>query len=261
LYNCRRSDDAEVTERLRRLARSILRRCAAEEIVAADPSWKLVGAWPHGDVYALEALWKRVGIDRVIAERQQARRRELRKELEAELASLRDTKGDILSKRLCALLSSARYGRYLQATATGARIHQKAIQEQEHFDGKFVVYSNDDTLTAEDMALGYKQRQRVEEAWRDLKSGPRLRPVFHWAVHRIHAHLAITMLSLLLQRVAEHACNDTWRNIRDDLKRIQLAQWSSPNGTVWQVTEPTADAAKRLKSLTIKAPTPIFGMA
>lgn len=66
------------------------------------------------------------------------------------------------------------------------------------------------------------------------------------------------MLSLLLERVIEHACQDTWRNVRDDLKRIQLAQLSSPNGTVWQVTEPTAEAANRLKALKIKPPPAIL---
>lgn len=121
-------------------------------------------------------------------------------------------------------------------------------------DGKFVVHSSDDTLSAEDMALGYKQLQRVEEAWRQLKSGLRMRPVYHWAVHRIHAHVALTVLALLLER----ACADTWRNIRDDLKRIKLAQLSSPNGTVWQVTDPTPEAAKRLKSLQISPPPPIL---
>jgi hypothetical protein len=29
-------------------------------------------------------------------------------------------------------------------------------------DGKFVVHSNDDTLSAKDVALGYKQLQRIE---------------------------------------------------------------------------------------------------
>ncbi len=48
-----------------------------------------------------------------------------------------------------------------------------------------------------------------------------------------HAHVAITVLALLLERVAEQACADTWRNIRDDLKQIKLAQLLSPNGTVW----------------------------
>ena len=61
-----------------------------------------------------------------------------------------------------------------------------------------------------------------------------------------------------LERVIEHACQDTWRNVRDDLKRIQLAQLSSPNGTVWQVTEPTAEAANRLKALKIKPPPAIL---
>ena len=79
--------------------------------------------------------------------------------------------------------------------------------------------------------LGYKQLQRVEVAWGSLKSGLKLRPVYHWAPHRIHAHVALTVLSLLLERVAEQACDDTWRNIRADLKRIKLAQLSSPNGT------------------------------
>ena len=67
-----------------------------------------------------------------------------------------------------------------------APIDTVAIRELERFDGKFVVHSNDDTLTAEDMALVYKQLQRVEESWRTMKSGLRMRPVFHWAPHRIH---------------------------------------------------------------------------
>lgn len=135
------------------------------------------------------------------------------------------------------------------------------VKAAERLDGKFVVHSNDDTLSAEDMALGYKQLQRVEEAWRRLKSGLKMRPVYHWAPHRIHAHVALTVLALLLERVAERACADTWRNIRDDLKQIKLAQLSSPNGVVWQVTEPTPETAKRLKSLQISPPPPILKLA
>ena len=134
------------------------------------------------------------------------------------------------------------------------------MTEQERFDGKFVVHSNVDSLTAEDMALGYKQQKRVEEAWRTMKSGLKMRPVFHWAPHRIHAHIAITVLSLLLERTIEHDCQDTWRTIRDDLKRIQLALLFSPHGRVWQVTEPSIDAANRLKALKLKPPKPILNL-
>ena len=50
-----------------------------------------------------------------------------------------------------------------------------------------------------------------------MKSGLKMCPVLHRAPHRIHAHIAITVLALLLKRTIEHACQDTWRNIRDDL--------------------------------------------
>ena len=192
--------------------------------------------------------------------RRQKRHREQRlAELEAELASLSD-QSEGHSKRACALRTSARYGRFLKDTRKGLAIDRKAVKELERFDGKFVVHSNDDTLSAEDMALGYKQQQRVEQAWRSMKSGLDMRPVHHWAPHRIHAHIAITVLSLLLERAIEHAAQDTWRNIRDDLKQIQLAQLSSPNGTVWQVTDPRPDTSKRLKELQIPPPKPMLDL-
>ena len=189
------------------------------------------------------------------AARQRAHRDQVLAELTAELASLNHLSGQPHTKRACELRASGRYGKYLQQSPTGKlSLASAKVRAAERLDGKFVVHSNDDTLHAEDLALGYKQLMRVEEAWRTLKSGLKLRPVFHWAPHRIHAHVALTVLSLLLERLAEHACQDTWRNIRDDLKQIKLAQLSSPRGEVWQVTAPRLDARNRLKSLKIKNP-------
>jgi len=74
VFNCGRAEDPQVTERLKRLAKSILRRCAPEEIVAQDASWQLVDTWPYGDVYLLEALWARLGIGEIIAEQAAPRR-------------------------------------------------------------------------------------------------------------------------------------------------------------------------------------------
>jgi Transposase DDE domain len=166
--------------------------------------------------------------------RQRAHRQELLRELEAELASLHEVRGEGHTKRVCELRASRRYGRYLRLTKGGLlRIDAAKQREEARLDGKFVVHSHDDSLTPADLALGYKQLQRVEEAWRTLKNGLRLRPVFHWAVHRIHAHVALSVLALLLERVIEHACGDTWRNIRADLEQMKLAQLSSPHGEIW----------------------------
>jgi len=191
--------------------------------------------------------------------RQRAHRRQVLRELEAELASLKAVRGERHSKRVCQLRASRRYGRYLRLTKGGLlRIDAAKRRAAEQLDGKFVVHSNDDSLTPADLALGYKQLQRVEEAWRTLKSGLRVRPVYHWAVHRIHAHVALSVLALLLERVIEQACGDTWRNIRAALEQIKLAQLLSPHGEVWQVTEPSPEAVKHLKCLELKNPPAIL---
>jgi len=67
------------------------------------------------------------------------------------------------TKRMCELLTSSRFGRYLRETGSGLAVDRAAVR-----DGKWVVTSNDDTLTPEDLALGYKQLLRVEECWRNL---------------------------------------------------------------------------------------------
>jgi hypothetical protein len=162
---------------------------------------------------------------------------------------------------VCRLRASERYGSYLSLDENGRlKIDATKVDRAARLDSKFVVHSNDDTLSAEEMALGHKQEASIERAWRLLKSGIRIRPIFHWVPHRISAHVSLTMVSLLLERLAERACQDTWRNIRDDLRQVKIAQLLTPNGQVWQVTEPGPSAAKRLKHLGIPSPKPVLRM-
>jgi hypothetical protein len=141
------------------------------------------------------------------------------------------------------------------------RIDAAKRQAEAQLDGKCVVHSNDDSLPPADCALGSKQLQRVEEAWRTLQSGLRVRPVSHWVVHRIHAHVSLSGLALLLERIIEQACGDTWRNIGADLDQIKLAHLFSPHGEVWQVTAPASEAANHLKCLEIKHPPAVVHLA
>jgi hypothetical protein len=192
------------------------------------------------------------------AKRQQAHRAQILAELEVVLPDLQASGEGAHSKRTCALRASERYGQYLTQDRHGhLAIDPAKVRQAERLDGKFVVHSNDDTLTPEDLALGYKQLAQVERAWRLLKSGLRIRPLFHWAPHRICAHVSLTMVALLLERLAETACKDTWRNIRDDLRQIKLAQLLTPHGELWQVTDPLPAAANRLKQLKIPPPPPV----
>jgi hypothetical protein len=191
------------------------------------------------------------------AKRQRAHRAQIIAELEELLPRLAHPTEDrqTHSRRKCELRASERYGKYIYSGEHGRLlINRHKVRQEKRTDGKFVVHSNDDSLTPDDLALGYKQQATVERGFRLLKNGIRVRPMFHWAPHRICAHVSLTMIALLLERLAENACGDTWRNIRDDLRQVKLVQLLTPQGAVWQVTEPGRAAANRLKQLGIPPP-------
>jgi hypothetical protein len=189
------------------------------------------------------------------AERQRRHRERLVRQLEAELESLRQTEDGCHSKRACELRTSQRFGRYLRTTSSGRlELDRAAVRDAERYDGKWVVTSNDDTLTAEDMALGYKQLVRVEECWRQLKSGLRLRPVFHYRPWRIHAHVTLTVFALLLERIAEIRAGDTWRNLRDQLAAIKVIEYEHAGARIRQTTELEPDTVALLKRLRVAPP-------
>ena len=119
------------------------------------------------------------------------------------------------------------------------RVDKATIAAEEKLDGKFLLRTSDPTLTAEDIALGYKQLLEVERGWRDIKSTLELRPVYHHLEHRIRAHVLLGWLALLLIRVAETTTEDTWRNLRNELDRIHLGTFTSPAGTIRRRTNTT----------------------
>src|SRR2546430_8286146 len=94
-------------------------------------------------------------------------------------------------------------------------------------------------MTAEDIALGYKQLLEVERGWRDLKQVIDLRPVYHRKEERIRAHVIFCWLVLLLIRIAETAVGTTWNKITDELGLLTLGTFTGPAGTFRQTAELT----------------------
>jgi len=193
------------------------------------------------------------------AERQRAHREELLAELGAELAAM-EKREDEHPKRACHLLASRRYGRYLRKLKDGRlRLNKAAIKEAGRRDRLWVIRTNDESLSSEDLALAYKQLVRVEEAWRTMKSGLEIRPVFHRTPERIRAHIFLCVLALLVERVIENACEGSWMKIREELRKIKVGQLLTPNGTLYQ-RSPVSQAGRNiLRKLKVKPPPEILG--
>jgi len=188
------------------------------------------------------------------AKRQQHRRDELLRELEAELKAL-EPREEEHPKAACALRSSRRFGAYLKAGADGRlEIDRAKVAQEEKLDGKWLVLTNDASLSAEDVALGYKQLLRVEESFRRLKHGIDIRPVHHRTPQRIEAHVFACVLALLLERVAELRTGERWGEVRRHLGRLKMVAYSGPGGQALQTTEITDEQRKLLQAMKIEPP-------
>jgi hypothetical protein len=113
-------------------------------------------------------------------------------------------------------------------------------------------------MTAEDIALGYKQLLEVERGWRDLKQVIDLRPVYHRKEERIRAHVILCWLALLPARVAENTCGTTWPSLRRELGRIAVGTFTGLAGTFRQRTEITRAQAAILTRRGIDPPPRIY---
>ena len=149
--------------------------------------------------------------------------------------------------------------RYLRVTPGGLlRTDAAKAKAEENLDGKYLLRTADPKLSAEDIAIGYKQLLEVERGWRDMKQVIDLRPVWHRREDRIRAHVILCWLALLLARITENACGQTWPELRRELDRIHVGTFTGPAGTFRQRTEITKPQAAILKALEISAPPRIY---
>ena len=166
--------------------------------------------------------------------------------IEAELASL----GEDHPKAACRLLASRRFGPYLSQDDNGRPyLDQAKVRRAEQLDGKFVLTTNDDTLSVADIALGYKGMWVIESCFRKMKTtGLAVRPMFHWMPHRITAHVKLCVLALMIQRTAEIATGLPWRRLAGTLERLKAVRYTSEGRTSFRPRPSAPRSPKSSKS-------------
>lgn len=196
------------------------------------------------------------------AVRDAERRTRARSRIEAELAAIaRKRTAEDRRDAEALLLAHPTLGRYLRRAEGVLEVDRAAVSAEERLDGKFLLSCSDDTLSAEEVALGYKSLLEVERGWRAFKHILDLRPVYHRKEERIRAHVLLCWLALLLIRVAETQVKDSWRDIADEMARLHLGSFSGPAGTVSQRTELTVRQKDILRAVGATEPPRFLGIA
>ena len=152
--------------------------------------------------------------------------REARKDAADRQAIVENLRGK-LKRDVKALIGNKGYRKYIKLDRGSVRIDFDKIKAEERFDGKWVLQTNTD-LTAEEVALKYKQLWEVEHAFRDIKSVLETRPIFHQRDETIRGHVFCSFLALVLRkelfrRLGERGHSFEWADIKQDLKALQEA--------------------------------------
>ena len=81
------------------------------------------------------------------------------------------------------------------------RIDEAALARAEFMDGKLMLVTNVQDMTAAEVVRRYKSLADIERGFKVLKSEIEIAPVFHRLPERIKAHASICFMALILYRV------------------------------------------------------------
>jgi len=121
------------------------------------------------------------------------------------------------------------YRKYLKDDGKKFTIDEAKVKHDSRFDGKWVLQTDLDDTSAEDVALKYKQLWMVEEMFRTAKTLLETRPIYHHHDETIRGHVFCSFLALVLRkelhdRLALAGDTFEWAEILRDLEALQYVE-------------------------------------
>jgi len=145
---------------------------------------------------AYEQQLRQKSMERVLAELQRLQRR-------VQAGQLKDR--DTMVAQATRILSRNHGHRYYRFAIQddGAFHFEEDVSKEKWHEGRYLLKSNDETLTPTQAVHIYKQLSDLESGFRDLKDVIELRPIYHKTDDRVRAHIFVATLALFIKRTLE----------------------------------------------------------
>jgi len=196
----------------------------------------------------LEVKEVKVGPRRYIVCRNDEQARKDRADRNAIVDSLREQ----LKQGDKSLVGNKGYRKYLAAPKKGEhfQLDEDKILAEAKYDGIWVLQTDLD-MSAQEVALHYKELWMVENIFRTIKSILANRPVFHKCDETIRGHVFCSFLALILMkelqsRMADRGWLVEWERLKDDLDNLQEITVAAAGQSFVIRSETRGDAGKAI---------------
>jgi transposase len=158
------------------------------------------------------------------------RDRERRKEI------IERTREDLSRKGVKAFIMPKGLRRFVELIGGELTLKKKVIRQEARYDGKWVLRTNS-PLPTDEVALAYKSLWQIEQAFRELKSGLEIRPVYLRLEDHVRGHILVCFLALVLEAtlrrlLVETGSHSSYQEVLDDLADVQ-ADRLEVRGKTW----------------------------
>lgn len=124
----------------------------------------------------------------------------------------------------------ARYYDFLYDASSGRLTVSENVERKEvakELDGSYIIRTDRDDLTDQEIWHTYMMLTRVESAFRDMKSPLMERPIFHQLEHRVQTHIFLCVIAYHLLACIEKTFRDcgyatSWETLRKVLRTHQV---------------------------------------
>jgi hypothetical protein len=159
-----------------------------------------------------------------------------------------------LKRGASSLIGNSGYRRYLKMGAK-PEIDWERVKTEERYDGRWVLTTTAD-LSAEEVALKYKELWRVERIFREAKDTLSTRPIYHKYDATIAGHVFCSFLALLLMHELKRRVDFPyeWKQLKQDLEAVYEIEVAD-DGKRWLLRSPLEGiAGKVFKAVGVAAP-------
>lgn len=160
---------------------------------------------------------------------------------------------------LAKLAKKKGYGSYVKIEEKGkADINWRRVKRDARYDGKYLLRTATELPPAE-VAIAYKELWRIESAFRDLKSGLEIRPIYHWTPPRVRGHIGVCFLALVVESalarlLRNHGCQESVVKVIGALRQVKAVRVELEGQVFLTRTHLSALAQKAFTAVGLRPP-------